>query len=81
MTGTDALDVLRNVFAGHIDDLDEGRAMRTVSLDVSGSITDLVLIARTGGIAYLVSGEPGRRLDTVAALQAAIEEAGYTLAP
>ncbi len=73
VTGTDALDVLRVVFAGHVEDLDEGRAMRTVSVDAGGSITDLVLIARTGGIAYLVSGEPGRRLETVGVLQSAIE--------
>jgi aminomethyltransferase len=72
ITGTDALDVLQGTFAGHVEDLDEGRAMRTVSLDEHGNISDVALIARTGGIAYLVSGEPGRRIDTFATLQAAV---------
>lgn len=73
VTGTDALDVLRATFAGHVEDLDEGRAMRTVSLDAAGNIADLVLVARTGGIAYLVTGEPGQRFDTLARLQGAIQ--------
>jgi aminomethyltransferase len=73
VTGTDALDVVRAVFAGHVDELEEGRAMRTVSLGADGTIDDVALIARTGGIAYLVSGEPGRRAETLARLQAAIQ--------
>lgn len=72
VTGTDALDVLQATFAGHVEDLDEGRAMRTVSIDGDGNISDVALIARTGGIAYLVSGEPGRRPATFAALQSAV---------
>ena len=72
VTGSDALDVLRAVFAGHVEELDEGRAMRTVALDHGGNIADLVLIARTGGISYLVSGEPGRRFETFARLERAI---------
>lgn len=72
VTGTDALDVLRASFAGQVDELDEGRAMRTVSLSPGGTIDDLVLIARTGGIAYLVSGEPSRRLSTRSRLESAI---------
>ena len=73
VTGTDALDVLKDVFAGHVEDLEEGRAMRTVSLDGDGNIRDLALIARTGGIAYLVSGEPGQRFETFARLQRAVQ--------
>jgi aminomethyltransferase len=72
VTGTDAGDVLAAVFAGHVNELDEGRAMRTVALDAEGSIRDLVLIARTGGIAYMVSGEPGQRFETLARLQSAV---------
>jgi aminomethyltransferase len=72
VTGTDALDVLRGSFAGHVEDLDEGRAMRTLSLDESGHIEDLALIARTGGISYLVSGEPAQRMATFQRLRAAI---------
>jgi aminomethyltransferase len=64
VTGTDAHVVLGRVFAGHVDELEEGRAMRTVALDSRGLISDLVLIGRTGGIAYLVSGEPGQRAGT-----------------
>lgn len=72
VTGTDAADVLAAVFAGHVNELEEGRAMRTVALDGDGTIRDLVLIARTGGIAYLVSGEPGQRFETFARLQGAL---------
>ncbi len=72
VTGTDALDVLRAAFAGHVEDLDEGRALRTVSIGGRGEIDDLVLIARTGGIAYLVSGEPSRRAATFSRLNRAV---------
>lgn len=72
VTGTDAMDVLAAVFAGHVNELDEGRAMRTVAVDADGNIRDLVLIARTGGIAYMVSGEPGQRTETMERLQAAV---------
>ena len=72
VSGTDVLDVLKTVFAGHVEEIDEGRAMRTVSLDAEGNIADLALIARTGGIAYFVSGEPDRRFDTLARLQRAV---------
>lgn len=72
VTGTDALDVLQTAFAGRIGELEEGRAMRTVALDERGTIRDLVLIARTGGIAYLVTGEASQRFETLARMQAAI---------
>jgi aminomethyltransferase len=72
VTGTDAVDVLDAVFAGHMRELEEGRAMRSVSIDAEGHIADLVLIARTGGISYLVSGEPSRRTDTRDRLEAAV---------
>lgn len=73
VTGADALDVLRATFAGHIEDLEEGRSMRTVRLDARGQVRDLALIARTGGVAYLVSGEPGQRHETLAALRSAVK--------
>lgn len=72
VTGTDAADVLDAVFEGHLRELDEGRAMRTVSLSAEGDIRDVVLIARTGGIAYSVSGEPGQRFDSLARLERAV---------
>ncbi len=72
ITGTDAADVLGAVFSGHVDELEEGRAMRTVALDDEGVIRDLVLILRTGGIAYLVVGEPTQREWTVERLRAAV---------
>jgi aminomethyltransferase len=59
------------VFAGHVEELEEGRAMRSVQLDGSGRIRDLVLIARTGGIAYMVAGEPEQRIETIEALRGA----------
>jgi aminomethyltransferase len=71
VTGTDALDVLNAALAGHIEDLDEGRAMRTAVIAASGTVDDLVLVARTGGIAYLVSGEPTQRQTTLRLLEAA----------
>ena len=69
VTGTDAGEVLAATFAGHVNELEEGRAMRTVALDEHGNIRDLVLIARTGGISYLVSGEPGQRMETLERLR------------
>ncbi len=72
VTGPDALDVLRATFAGHVDDLEEGRSMRTARLDDHGRIRDLALVARIGGIAYLVVGEPSQRAETLAALRGAV---------
>ncbi|MFN0095214.1 MAG: hypothetical protein ACKVVT_10650 [Dehalococcoidia bacterium] len=74
LSGTDAGEVLARTFAGHVNELEEGRAMRTAALAGDGTIGDLVLIARTGGIAYLVSGEPGRREWLAAALRANRDE-------
>lgn len=73
VTGTDAMEVLNETFAGHIEDLEEGRAMRTARLNGAGQLDDLVLVARTGGIAYLVVGEPSRRAGTLAALRSAVQ--------
>lgn len=72
VTGTDAEVVLDAVFEGHVHELEEARATRTVALDPEGRIRDVVLIARTGGIAYLVSGEPTQRHETLARLQRAV---------
>ncbi|MGE5595815.1 MAG: glycine cleavage T C-terminal barrel domain-containing protein [Hyphomicrobiales bacterium] len=72
VTGTDAQVVLDEAFEGHVHELEEGRAVRTVALDGAGHIRDLVLIARTGGIAYVVSGEPAQRAETRARLEAAV---------
>ncbi len=74
VTGTDAGELLGKVFEGHLSELEEGRAMRTVWLDEEGVIRDLVLVARTGGIAYLVSGEPGQRFETFERLRSARPE-------
>lgn len=71
VSGTDAAVVLQRVFQGFVNELEEGRAMRTVALDAQGRIRDLALIARTGGIAYLVAGEPGQRMETLERLTAA----------
>ena len=73
VVGADALDVLRAAIAGHVEELEEGRAMRAAVLDDDGLIGDLVLVARTGGIAYLVIGEPGQRIATLQRLNAAIQ--------
>jgi aminomethyltransferase len=73
VTGTDAAVVLGRVFEGRLDELGEGRAMRTVALDGQGHIRDLALVARTGGIAYLVTGEPGQRAETLGRLRDAAE--------
>ncbi len=74
VTGTDAHVVLGAVFAGYIDEIEEGRARRTVALDRDGRIRDVALVARTGGIAYLVSGEPGQRFETIERLNASVGE-------
>lgn len=71
VSGTDAGELLAAVFAGHVNELEEGRSMRAAALDESGKVADLALIARTGGIAYLVTGEPGQRFATFERLQAA----------
>lgn len=73
VTGTDALDVLKATFTGHLEDIEEGRSMRAVRLDGQGLIRDIVLVTRTGGIAYLVIGEPGQRTETVAALKRGVQ--------
>lgn len=73
ISGTDALDVLQAAFEGHIEDVDEGRSMRTVALAPDGTIDDFVLISRTGGISYFVSGDPERRMATFQRLQAAVQ--------
>lgn len=74
VTGTDAAVVLGRVFAGYADELEEARAVRTVALDAAGMIRDVAVVARTGGIAYLVLGEPGQRVETLDRLRGAIEE-------
>jgi aminomethyltransferase len=73
VSGTDALDVLKATFAGHVEDLEEGRSMRSVILGDDGTIRDLALVARTGGISFFVMGEPGCRFETVERLRAAIQ--------
>ncbi|MEO8540436.1 MAG: glycine cleavage T C-terminal barrel domain-containing protein [bacterium] len=73
VTGTDALDTLRAAFAGHLEDIEEGRAIRTAALDAEGMIRDLVLVSRTGGIAYMVSGEPTQRGQTLERLRSAVQ--------
>lgn len=70
VSGTDAAEVLDATFSGHPSGLEEGRAMRAVALDDHGTISDLALVVRLSGIAYLVSGEPSRRAATLAMLQA-----------
>lgn len=72
VTGTDALEVLQAALAGHVEDIEEGRSMRTARLDDRGHIRDLVLVSRTGGIAYLVMGEAVQRAETLAALRSAV---------
>lgn len=73
VSGTDALDTLQAVVAGHVEDLEEGRAMRSVVLDDAGRIRDVLLVARTGGISYVVTGEPTQRFETLSRLQRAIQ--------
>ena len=76
VSGTDAAAVLGTVFGEAAGELEEGRAVRVAALDAVGRIADLALVARTGGIAYIVMGEPGRVATTVALLEAAVGE-GY----
>jgi len=73
VTGTDAGVVLGRVYAGYVEEIEESRAMRTVALDEGGTIRDVAVIARTGGIAYLVLGEPGQRDEMHGRLRAAVE--------
>ncbi len=79
VSGTDAGAVLGAVFGDAAGELEEGRAVRAASLDARGRIADLVLVARTGGIAYIVMGEPGRGAATMAMLEDAVGE-GYDVA-
>ncbi len=74
VSGTDAAIALAAVFGEAAGELEEGRALRAAALDAGGRIADLALIARTGGIAYVVMGEPGRGAATLAALEAAVGE-------
>lgn len=74
VSGTDAEVVLARAFAGRVGELDEGRALRTAALTPDGTIADLALIVRTGGISYAVVGEPGQRDTTAALLRASREE-------
>ena len=76
VSGTDAALALAAVFGPAAGELEEGRAVRAAALDSAGRIADLTLIARTGGIAYIVMGEPGRGAGTAAMLEAAVG-AGY----
>lgn len=71
VTGTDAAELLGRVLAGHPEEIEEGRSRRTVALDADGSIRDLVLVSRTAGIAYFLSGEPGQRAEMVRRLHEA----------
>lgn len=73
VSGTDALDVLKATFAGHPEDLEEGRSMRAVVLGEDGTIRDVALVARTGGISYFVMGEPGSRFETLERMRASIQ--------
>jgi aminomethyltransferase len=73
LAGSDADEVLRAVVAGWRG-IAEGRAVRAAVLDDAGIIRDLVLVARTGSIAYLVGGEPGQRFETWERLRGAIRE-------
>ena len=79
LSGTDAGVVLGAVFGEAAGELEEGRAVRAAALDATGRMTDLALVARTGGIAYIVMGEPGRGATTMAMLEAAVGE-GYDVA-
>ena len=73
VSGTDAEDVLAGAFGEGVRDLEEGRAARALALAREGTIEDAALVARTGGIAYTVTGHPLRRFATLARLEAAAE--------
>ncbi len=76
VTGPDAGEVVAAALVGRAGELEEGRAGRFALLDREGTIADLVLAARTGSAAFLLSGEPERRGVLAAALEAAVGE-GY----
>jgi aminomethyltransferase len=71
ISGTDAGEVVRQAVAPHPEELEEGRAQRGVALR-DGLVDDMILLARTGGISYVIFGEPGRRAATFERLRAAI---------
>ena len=71
VSGTDAGVVLGEVFGSPAGELEEGRSLRAVSLR-DGLIDDLVLVSRTGGISYIVVGEPERRFVTYERLKQAV---------
>jgi len=73
VTGSDAVDVLDAVLFGHVRELEEDRSMGTFCTDAEGHVSDLVMLNRTGGIAYLVEGEPSRGPATEALLRAAVQ--------
>lgn len=73
VSGTDAGDVLQRCFGDQVSGLEEGRAARVVSLNEAGHIRELATLARTGGISYLVVGEPGQRFETERNLAAAVD--------
>ena len=79
VSGTDAAETLGAVFGEDAAGLEEGRATRAAALDGAGRIADVALIARTGGVAYIVMGEPGRGETTRALLEGAAGE-GYDVA-
>ena len=72
VTGTDGGEVLDAALAGHPGEIEEGRCSRATAVDDRGHVSDLALVTRTGGIAWMVIGEPGRRLPTFARLQASV---------
>lgn len=74
VTGGDALEVIRGALAGDAEEIAEGSARRLLLLDADGCIGDVVLAARTGGAAYLLSGEPERRAVLVERLRGAVGE-------
>ncbi len=75
VTGGDALEVVRGALVGPAGEIEEGRARRLLLLDGSGNIADVVLAARTGSAAYLLSGEPERRAVLLERLRAAVGDA------
>ncbi len=79
VSGTDAGVTLGAVFGERAAELEEGRAARVAALDGDGRIADLALVARTGGVAYIVMGEPGRGAMARSLLEGAVGE-GYDVA-